>query len=146
MFKLIVWALNELSTTKLYNVSWSITFILVVSPSEVVYKIWISNLRNSNVVYLDKMISNQKVVHYGTSLLESSVWLYNICNTSRLYCWSLPKAPHKPFRDRRKQKKAKHYYALVRIYTPLSDLRVPFEEYKVNYVFLKKKTFKTPSC
>ena len=50
------------------------------------------------------------------------------------------------FRSRRKSKKAKHCYALVRIYTPLSDLRVPFEEYKVNYVFLKKKTFKTPSC
>ena len=42
------------------------------------------------------------------------------------------------FRDRRKQKKAKHYYALVRIYIPLSDLRVSFEEYKVNYAFLKK--------
>ena len=39
------------------------------------------------------------------------------------------------FRSRRKQKKAKHCYALVRIYTPLSDLRVPFEEYKVNYAF-----------
>jgi hypothetical protein len=34
------------------------------------------------------------------------------------------------FRDRRKQKKAKHYYALVRIYTPSSDLRVPFESIK----------------
>ena len=43
------------------------------------------------------------------------------------------------FRDRRKQKKAKHYYALVRIYTPLSDLRVPFEEYKVNYAFSWEK-------
>ena len=39
------------------------------------------------------------------------------------------------FTSRRKQKKAKHWYALVRIYTPLSDLRVPFEEYKVNYAF-----------
>jgi hypothetical protein len=35
--------------------------------------------------------------------------------------------------------KKKHCYALVRIYTPLSDLRVPFEEYKVNYAFLEKK-------
>jgi hypothetical protein len=49
------------------------------------------------------------------------------------------------FRSRRKQKKAKHCYALVRIYTPLSDLRVPFEEYKVNYAFLDKN-FQTPSC
>ena len=27
---------------------------------------------------------------------------------------------------------------MVRIYTPLSDLRVPLEEHKVNYAFLKK--------
>jgi hypothetical protein len=39
-------------------------------------------------------------------------------------------------RSRRKQKKAKHCYGLVRIHTPLSDLRVPFEEYKVNYDFV----------
>jgi hypothetical protein len=31
-----------------------------------------------------------------------------------------------------------------RNHTPLSDLRVPFEEYKVNYAFLVK-TLKTPS-
>jgi hypothetical protein len=37
------------------------------------------------------------------------------------------------FRSRRKQKKAKLCYALV---TPLSDLRTPFEEYKVNYAFV----------
>jgi hypothetical protein len=42
------------------------------------------------------------------------------------------------FRSRREQKKAKHSYALVRIYTPLSDLRVPFEEYNMNYAFLEK--------
>jgi hypothetical protein len=46
------------------------------------------------------------------------------------------KAPHKPFRSRRKQKKAILHYALVSKYTPLSDLRVPFEEYKVNYAFI----------
>ena len=62
-----------------------------------------------------------------------------------LFCSSLPNAPHKPFRSRRKQKKAKQYYALARKYTPLSDLRVPFEEYKVNYAFLKK-TLKTLSA
>jgi hypothetical protein len=41
--------------------------------------------------------------------------------------------------------KAKLCYALVRKYTPLSDLRVPFEEYKVNYAFLQK-TFKNSKC
>jgi len=39
----------------------STTFILVGFPSEVVCKIWISNFRNSNVVFHDKMISNQKL-------------------------------------------------------------------------------------
>ena len=46
------------------------------------------------------------------------------------------------FRSRRKQKKAKHCYALVWIYRPLSDLRVPFEEYKVNYAFSWEKLLK----
>jgi hypothetical protein len=32
------------------------------------------------------------------------------------------------FRSKRKRKKAKHCYALVGMYTPLSVLRVPFEE------------------
>jgi hypothetical protein len=40
------------------------------------------------------------------------------------------------FRSRRKQKKPKYCYALVRKYTPLRDLRVPIEEYKVNYAFV----------
>jgi hypothetical protein len=31
---------------------------------------------------------------------------------------------------------------MVRIYTPLSDLRVPFEKYKVNYTFSWEKNFK----
>jgi hypothetical protein len=35
---------------------------------------------------------------------------------------------------------------LVRIHTPLSDLRVPFEEYKVNYAFVWEKISKTPSA
>jgi hypothetical protein len=44
-----------------------------------------------------------------------------------------------------KQMKAKLCYALVRKYTPLSDLRVPFKEYKVNSAFLEK-TFKNSKC
>ena len=55
---------EKLTPIKLYKFSRSITFILVVSPFKVVYKIWIPNLRNSNVVFLDKMISNQKVINY----------------------------------------------------------------------------------
>jgi hypothetical protein len=50
-FEMSIWdskriQMKNLSTTKFYNFSISTTFILVVSPSEVVYKIWISNLRN----------------------------------------------------------------------------------------------------
>jgi len=70
--KLIIWGpklipMKKLSTTKFYNFSRSTTFILLVSPSEVTYKIWISNLRNSNVVFHDKIISNQKVINYKVS-------------------------------------------------------------------------------
>jgi hypothetical protein len=46
------------------------------------------------------------------------------------------------FRSRGKQKKAKHCYALVRNYTPVSDLRVSFEECEVSYAFLEKKLSK----
>jgi hypothetical protein len=55
------------STIKFYNFLRSTTFILIISAFEVVYKIWISNLRNSNVVFHDKMISNQKVINYKVS-------------------------------------------------------------------------------
>jgi len=48
------------------------------------------------------------------------------------------RAPHKPFRNRKKQKKTKQCYALVRNHTPLSDMRVPFEEYKWTMPFLVK--------
>jgi hypothetical protein len=61
---------------------------------------------------------------------DFTIYAMQVC-----YFLSLPKAPHRPFRSRRKQKKVELRYALVRKYTPLSDLRVPFEEYKVNYTF-----------
>jgi hypothetical protein len=38
--------------------------MLIVFPSEVVFKIRILNLRNSNALNVDKMISNEKVVNY----------------------------------------------------------------------------------
>jgi hypothetical protein len=55
--------MKMLSTTKLHNFLRSTTFILIVSSSEVVYKILISNLKTSNVFLYDKMISNHKVVN-----------------------------------------------------------------------------------
>jgi hypothetical protein len=38
--------------------------MLVVFPFEVVFKIQILKFLNSNVVFVDKMISNEKVVNY----------------------------------------------------------------------------------
>jgi len=69
---LIIWGpkqilMKKLSTTKFHNFLRSITFILEVFPSEVIYKIWISNLRNSNVVFDDKMMSNKKIINYKVS-------------------------------------------------------------------------------
>ena len=55
---------NKLSTTKLHNFSRFTTFVLVVFPFEVILKIQNSNLRNSNIVFLDKMTSNEKVGNY----------------------------------------------------------------------------------
>jgi hypothetical protein len=56
--------MKKFSTTKFYNFSRSTTFVQVISPSEVVLKIQILNFRNSYIVFLEKMISNEKVVNY----------------------------------------------------------------------------------
>jgi hypothetical protein len=50
-----------------YNFMWSTTIMSGVSPFKVVYEIWISNLRDSNIVFVDNMISNNKVVNYKVS-------------------------------------------------------------------------------
>jgi hypothetical protein len=55
-------------TIKLHNFLRSTSFILIVSTSEIVYKIWILNLKNSHEFFNDKMISNEKVVNYKVSL------------------------------------------------------------------------------
>jgi hypothetical protein len=52
--------IKNLSTTKFHNFLSSTTLMLGVFPFEVVYKIWISNLRDSNLNYIDNMISNKK--------------------------------------------------------------------------------------
>jgi hypothetical protein len=53
--------MKKLSTTKLHNFSRSTTFVLVVSPFQVILKIQMSNLKNLNIVFLDKMTSNKKL-------------------------------------------------------------------------------------
>jgi hypothetical protein len=55
-------------TIKLHNFSRSTGSILIVSTSEAVYKIYISNLKTSHEFFNDKMISNQKIVNYKVSL------------------------------------------------------------------------------
>ena len=56
-FEMSIWdpkriQIKTLSTTKFYNFSRSTTLVLVVSPSEVVWKIQILNLENSEVIIL----------------------------------------------------------------------------------------------
>jgi hypothetical protein len=55
---------KKLSTTKLYNFSSTTTFVLVVSPFEVILKIQISNSRDSYIIFLEKMNSNEKVFNH----------------------------------------------------------------------------------
>jgi hypothetical protein len=59
--------MKMLSNLKLHNFSRSTTFIIIVSSSEVAYKIWILNLKISNIFFYDKMVSNQKNVNYKVS-------------------------------------------------------------------------------
>jgi hypothetical protein len=59
--------MEKLSTTKFHNFSRFTTFVFVVSPSEVIYKNLNLNLRNSNVVFDDKKISNEKLINYKVS-------------------------------------------------------------------------------
>jgi hypothetical protein len=56
--------MKRLSTTKLRNFSISTTFVWVISLFVDILKIKISNLKNSNIVFFDKMISTEKVVNY----------------------------------------------------------------------------------
>jgi hypothetical protein len=56
-----------LAVVKLHNFSRYTTLVLIGSSSDVIYKIWISNLKTSNVFFYDKMILNQKVVNYKVS-------------------------------------------------------------------------------
>jgi hypothetical protein len=53
-----------LLTKKFKNFSRPTTFLLVVFPFEVVFKIQILNFLNPNVVFVDKMTSNKKVANY----------------------------------------------------------------------------------
>jgi hypothetical protein len=59
--------IKNLSTTEFHNFLRSTTFMLGVFPFEVIYEIWISNLRDSNLDFIDNMISNKKIVNYETS-------------------------------------------------------------------------------
>ena len=54
-------------TIKLHNFLISTNSILIVSTSEIVYKIWILNLKTSHEFFNDKMISNKKFDNYKVS-------------------------------------------------------------------------------
>ena len=67
-------------------------------------------------------------------LFDLAIYTMQVCLTL-----SLPRAPHMPIRSRKERQIIK---ALVRVKTPLSDLRVPFEE-KFELSFdLQKKNYK----
>ena len=71
-----------MSTTKFHNFSRSTTVILAISPSEVVYKIWISNLKNSNVGFVGKTNSILKVFNYKVvQLLKIYNFFFIICSS-----------------------------------------------------------------
>jgi hypothetical protein len=55
---------KTLLTTKFHNSSIPITFMLVVFSFEIIFKIQILNFLNSDVVFVDKMTSNEKVANY----------------------------------------------------------------------------------
>jgi hypothetical protein len=70
---LIIWGtkwiqLKMLPTIKLSNFSRSTSSIFIVSISEAVYKIWISNLKTSHDFFYDKMISNKNIIDYKVLL------------------------------------------------------------------------------
>jgi hypothetical protein len=70
---LIIWGtkwihLKMSPTINLHNFLRSTSSILIVSSSDAVYKIWISNLKTSHEFFYDKMISNQNIVNYKVSL------------------------------------------------------------------------------
>jgi hypothetical protein len=59
--------IKNLSITEFHNFLRSTTFMLGVFPFEIIYEIWISNLRDSNLDFIDNMISNKKFVNYEIS-------------------------------------------------------------------------------
>jgi hypothetical protein len=54
--------MKKLLRTKLYNSSRSTILVLILYPYEVVLKVQILNVRNSNITFLEWMISNEKVI------------------------------------------------------------------------------------
>jgi hypothetical protein len=64
--------IKNLSCTKFHNFLRYTTFMLEVFSFEVVNKIWISDLRDSNLNFIDNIISNKKVLNYKVSYFIGS--------------------------------------------------------------------------
>jgi hypothetical protein len=87
------------STIKLHNFSRSTSSILIVSTSEAVYKIWISNLKTSHEFFNDKMISNKKLyitkfryISRPTNFIfmvfpSEIVWKIQILKFKHIFAW-----------------------------------------------------------
>jgi hypothetical protein len=54
-------------TIKLHNFSRYTSYILIVSTSDAINKIWTLNLKTSHDFFNDKMILNQEIVNYKVS-------------------------------------------------------------------------------
>jgi hypothetical protein len=88
-----------LSTIKLHNILRPTTSILIISTSEALYKIWISDLKISHKFFYDNMISNKKMsitkFHYisrpTTFVLvvfpSEVVWKFQILKFKHSFAW-----------------------------------------------------------
>jgi hypothetical protein len=94
--------MKKLSTINFNNFWRSTILILVISPSEVARRIWISNVRNSNIFFMDirsqiKQLSTIKLYNfsrYTTFVLVISstsevVWKIQISNIRKVK-WNFP--------------------------------------------------------
>jgi hypothetical protein len=92
--------------------------MLVVFPFEVVFKIQILKFLNSNVVFVDKMISNEKVVNYKILKLLKIYKVYIDC---LVICSS--------------------YMMVLTLFTNLIHLSYSFINYERDIDFMKKFSF-----
>ena len=93
--------MKSLSTKKLHNFFRSTTLILTIFSSEVVYRIWISKFKTSNIVLYDKMILNKNLLIIKFHNISGSTtfilvvfpsevgWKIRILKCKRSFAWQM---------------------------------------------------------